>query len=155
MNIHSAKYPTTILAIYSITGRTIITLICRTSLVTVVLVSREQLWLWWSRCTIRNSVQIDWNCTYGTENSWFPSVIYTKTHTTLVNIPLYNVQKKDKTKTHTCWNENELNLNVSLKSCCHIALWPTVYFHRITIKLTSWPVGSRVARRPTIIGIHV
>ena len=91
------QYPTTIPAICSITGRTIITSICRPSLVIVVLVSREQLWLWRSRCTIRNIVQIGWNCTYGTEHSWFPSVIYTKTHTTLANIPLDNLQTKDKT----------------------------------------------------------
>ena len=37
------KYPTTVPAICNITGRTIITLICRPSLVTVVLASREQL----------------------------------------------------------------------------------------------------------------
>ena len=72
----------------------IIISICRPSLVTVVLESREQLRLWRSRCTIRNSVQIGWNCTYGTENSWFPSVIYTKTRNTPANIPLHNVQKK-------------------------------------------------------------
>ena len=59
------QYPTTIPAICSITKRTIITSICRPNLVTVVLVSREQLWLWRSRCAIRNSVQIGWNCTYG------------------------------------------------------------------------------------------
>ena len=39
------QYPTTIPAICGITGRTIITSICRPRLVTVVLVSREQLWL--------------------------------------------------------------------------------------------------------------
>ena len=73
--------------------------------------------IWRSRCTIRNSVHIGWNCTYGTDNSWFPSVIYTKTYKSLANIPLYNVQK----------NENELHLHFWLKSCCHIAFWPTVY----------------------------
>ena len=81
------QYPTTIPVICSITGRTIITSIsCRPSLVTVVLVSREQLWLWRSRCTIRNSVQ-----------NWL-ELIYTKTHIALGNIPLYNVQQNIRPK---------------------------------------------------------
>ena len=90
------QYP----GICGITGRTSITSIhvCRPSLISVVLVSREQLWLCRSRCEIRNSVQIGWNCTYGTENSGFPSAIYTKSHTTPANIPLYNVQTKIRPK---------------------------------------------------------
>ena len=131
------QYPTTIPAICSITGRTIITSICGPSLVTVVLVIREQLWLCRSRCTIRNSVQNWLELHLWTENSWFPSVIYTKTHTILANIPRYNVQKKIRPKPVTCWNENELNINVCLKSCCHIAFWPTVYI--IKIKKLSIP----------------
>ena len=50
-------------------------------------------------------------------------MIYTKTHTTLANIPRYYVQRKIIPKPV---HENELNVNVCLKSCCHIAFWPTV-----------------------------